>query len=39
VYIFGLLKCVFSAAGLLCAYSRKWGNPGNGEIPVLEKLP
>jgi hypothetical protein len=28
VYIFGLLQCVFSAAGLLFAYSRKWGNPG-----------
>jgi hypothetical protein len=28
VYISGLLQCVFSAAGLHFAYSRKWGSPG-----------
>jgi hypothetical protein len=28
VYISGLLQCVFSAASLLFAYSRKWRSPG-----------
>jgi hypothetical protein len=36
VYISGLLQCVSSAAGLLFAYSRKWGSPGFRKLPYIQ---
>jgi hypothetical protein len=39
VYIFGLLQCVFSTAGLLFAYSWKWGSPSFRKTTLIRISP